>query len=137
MGRASRAFPRPLLPALDSFTNTWHSAGVEDKPQPLEISRSWEIMSLLPMELQGPFTKVPQIPRAFNEHETSLWCPTFFLHAPFPPQSPAADGQVCPDVPNPSNHSHRWLTHPISTLGAQPLAQQFHSLWRCRFFFSA
>lgn len=78
VGRASRAFPRLLLPALESFTNTWHSAGVEDKPQPLEISRSWEIMSLLPMELQGPFTKVPQIPRAFNEHETSLWCPYFF-----------------------------------------------------------
>lgn len=66
VGRASRAFPRPLLPALNSFTNTWHSARVEDKPQPLEISRSWEIMLLLPIELQEPFTKVPQIPRAFN-----------------------------------------------------------------------
>ena len=63
-GESKQGFPKAT--ALNSFTNTWHSARVEDKPQPLEISRSWEIMLLLPIELQEPFTKVPQIPRAFN-----------------------------------------------------------------------
>lgn len=64
MGRASRAFPRPLLPALDSFTNTWHSAGVEDKPQPLEISRSWEIMS--PHGTSGALHKSPPDSQGFQ-----------------------------------------------------------------------
>lgn len=35
------------------------STRVQDKPQPLEISDSWEILLSLPTKLQEPFTKSP------------------------------------------------------------------------------
>lgn len=37
----------------------WCSTRVQDKPQPLEISDSWEILLSLPTKLQEPFTKSP------------------------------------------------------------------------------